>query len=149
MLVADGHPLTRDGVRVALAAEPNLTICGEADTAEQVRVLTRDRRPDLVILDLELPGGDAFELLSELLSLPEPPRVVALAGNSQGDGQAERTLRLGASACVSKRAAGAELLRAVRSALLGQIVLGDDVIQRLIRQRVGDGRVGPRRNTAQ
>ena len=137
VLLVDDHPLTRDGLRNLLSAEADLEVCGEADTVAKARWLAGELRPDLVILDLDLPDGDAFDLLDELRSLPEPQRVVALAGGGRGDGEPEHALRLGASACVSKRSYGIELLRAVRTALLGQIVLGDDVIARLIRQRAG------------
>jgi DNA-binding NarL/FixJ family response regulator len=135
VLVVDDQPLMRDALRNLLSAEADLGVCGEADTVEGTRQLARERRPDVVVLGLELRDGDAFELLAELRSLADPPRVVTLAGNGRGDGEAERALRLGASACVSKRTYGDELLRIIRSAVAGQVVLGDALIQRLIRQR--------------
>ena len=137
VLVAEAHPLTRSGLLALLSAEPDLTVCGEADTAADVRRLARSLRPDLVILDLDLPGGDGFALLEELRSRPEPPRVLIFAGNGLSDDAAERALRLGAAAFVSKRVHADEFLQVTRSVLAGQIVLGDALIQRLVRQRVG------------
>ena len=151
VLVVDDHPLTRDGLRNLLSAEADLDVRGEADTAAGARRLAGELRPDLVLLDLDLSDGDAFELLEDLRSLPEPPRVVVLAGNGRADGEAERALRLGASAFVSKRAYGDELLRVARSALAGRIVLGDDVISRLVRVRTAgknNGHAAARKRTA-
>lgn len=148
VLLVDDHPLTRDGLRNLLSAEADLEVCGEADSVAGARWLAGKLRPDLVILDLDLPDGDAFALLTELRSQPEPPRVMVLAGNGRADGEAERALRLGASAFISKRAYGDELLRAARSAVAGHVVLGDDLIQRLVRQRAGDGRSAVRRRVA-
>ncbi|MBA3314267.1 MAG: response regulator transcription factor [Planctomycetota bacterium] len=136
VLVADDHPLTRRGVLSLIAGEADLTVCGEADTIAKTRRLSRELKPDLVILDLDLPDGDAFDLLEELRSWAERPKVVALAGCSEGDGEAERALRSGAAAFVSRRADGEELLRVLRSALAGHIILGDAVIERLLRQRL-------------
>lgn len=137
VLVADHQPLLRDGLRNLFSAEPDLAVCGEAATAAELRRMAGELRPDLVILDFHLPGGNPFALLTELRSQPDPPQVLMFAGNDRADGEAERALRLGAAAFVSKRAYADDLLRIARQVLAGQVVLGDDVIQRLVRQRAG------------
>ena len=135
VLVVDDHPIARDGLRHLLSAEPDLAVCGEADTAADGRRLAEQLSPDLVILDLDLPDGDAFALLGELRSRPTPPRVVTMAGDGQPADAAERALRLGASAFMSKRAYGDELLKVARDALSGRTMLGDDLIERLVHRR--------------
>jgi DNA-binding NarL/FixJ family response regulator len=135
VLVADDHPLSRRGVVSLIANEADLALCGQASTIFETRRLAMELTPDLVILDLEMHGGDSFQLLEELRSSSVRPKIVALAGSSEHDGEAERALKLGAAAFVSRRADGEELLRVIRSALAGNIVLGDAVIERLVRQR--------------
>src|SRR5689334_659174 len=98
VLVVDDHPLLREGLRSLFSAEADLTVCGEAETVAETRRLVREVVPDLVILDLDLPDGDAFGLLAELRSQAIPPRVLAFVGNGFADGEAERALRLGAAA---------------------------------------------------
>ena len=140
VLVVDDHPIARDGLRSLLSAEPDLAVCGEADTAADGRRLAAELRPDLVILDLDLPDGDALALVGELRSRPAPPRVLAMAGNGQPEDAAERALRLGASAFVSKRIYGDELLKVTRDVLSGRTVLGDDLIERLVHRRTAKGK---------
>lgn len=132
VLIVDDHPLVRDGVRLLLAREPGLSVRGEAGTAAEARRLSAALRPDLVLLDLDLPDGDAFALLAELASLPGRPAVVAL---TERDGDAEKALRLGARGTASKAAPAAELLATARDVLAGRVVLTDDVIARLVRPR--------------
>lgn len=142
VVVVDAHPLHRQGVRQLLAAESGLLVCGEAGTLAEARRLTAELRPDLVLLDSELPDGDGLAFVDHLRSLPDAPKVVVLCGRGGPGGQDADALRRGASAFVSKRADGDELLRAIRTALGGRTYLGTEMIERLLRRRGRPGRPG-------
>jgi len=139
VLLVDDHPLLRDGVRILLAREPSVSVCGEAGTLAEARRLVEELRPDLVLLDIDLPDGDSLAFVEELRSLPDPPMVVVLCGRDDPSGMDATALRLGASAFVSKRTDGDEVLRVVRDALGGKTYLSPEMIDRLLRRR---GRTG-------
>ena len=82
VLVADDHTLHRQGVR-QLPAAASLSLCGEAGTLAEARRLAADLRPDLVLLDSELPDGDGPAFVEELRSLPDSPEVVVLCGRGR------------------------------------------------------------------
>ena len=142
VVVADAHPLHRQGVRQLLAAKLGLLLCGEAGTVAEARRLTAELRPDLVLLGSELPGGDGLAFVEELRSLPDAPKVVVLCGRSDPGKSDADAFRRGASAFVSKRADGDELLRAIRTTLGGRTYLGTELIERMLRRR---GRPGGNR----
>ena len=141
VLVADDHTLHRQEVR-QLPATAGLSLCGEAGTLAEARRLAADLRPDLVLLDSELPDGDGPAFVEELRSLPDSPEVVVLCGRGDSGGTGAEPLRRDASAFVSKRADGDELLRAICEALGGRTYLGTEMIERLSRRR---GRPGGNR----
>lgn len=132
VLVVDDHPLIRVGIKTQLTAEPGFEIRGEAGSIKEARGLIDQLKPDLVVLDAHLPDGDALALLEELKGKPDRPKVFVLY---EQDGITEQALRLGAGAVVSKRTAGRELVRIARQVAAGQVVLGDAMIEKLIRRR--------------
>lgn len=142
VVVADGHPLHRQGLRQLLATARGLLLCGEAGTLAEARRLTAELRPDLVLLDSELPDGDYLAFVEELRSRPDAPRVVVLCGRSDPGNTDADALRRGASAFVSKRTDGDELLRAICAALGGRTYLNSEMIDRMLRRR---GRPGGNR----
>jgi DNA-binding NarL/FixJ family response regulator len=132
VLVVDDHPLLRVGIKTQLTAEPGFEIRGEAGSLAEARQLIGELKPDLLVLDAHLPDGDALELLDELKSRADRPKVFVLY---EQDGITEQALRLGAGAVVSKRTSTPDLLRIARQVAAGQVVLNDDLIHRLVRRR--------------
>ena len=120
LLIVDDHPLYREGLRRFIESQPNLTCCGEADSASKATQLIRECRPELVILDLRLHRSDGMELIKNLA--PEHPdlRILVL---SQGDEtvHAELALRAGAHGYIMKEEATDELLNAITSVLRGEL----------------------------
>lgn len=139
VLLVDDHPLLRDGVRALLAREPRLGVVGEAGSIAEARRLVEAHRPDLVLLDVDLPDGDSLAFVEELRSLPDPPKVIVFCGRDDPGGMDATALRLGASGFVSKRTERDEVLRVIRDALGGKTYLSPEMIERLLRRRGRQG----------
>lgn len=118
VLIADDHALVRAGVRGLLAAAPELEVVGEAaDGAEALR-LTRERQPHVLVLDLNMPGLDGFEVLRRVRI--EAPGVRVLVLTLDDDPRSvQRAVRDGADGYVLKDAIAQDLIAAVRRVAIG------------------------------
>jgi DNA-binding NarL/FixJ family response regulator len=141
LLIADDHPIVRDGLRAALSGEPDLEIVGEAADGEQAVRLAADLRPDIVLMDLRMPGMDGVAAI-RLLS-GTGPRVLVL---TTFDTDVLPALEAGASGYLLKDAPPEELVRAVRATHRGETVLAPAVAGRLAGdlRRPARGRLSPR-----
>lgn len=126
LLIADDHPIVRDGLRAALGGEPDLEIVGEAaDGAEAVR-LAAELEPDIVLMDLRMPGMDGVTAIRRLSGTG--PRVLVL---TTFDTDVLPALEAGATGYLLKDAPPEELVRAVRATHRGETVLAPAVAGRL------------------
>jgi DNA-binding NarL/FixJ family response regulator len=141
VLLVDDHPLLRDGLKALLARDPGLSVAGEAATLAEARRLAAVLKPDLVLLDFDLPDGDSLALVEELRAIPDGPRVVVLCGRDDPSGADSIAIRLGASGFVSKRTDGDEVLKVVRDALGGRTYLSPEMIEKLLKRRPRPGGV--------
>jgi DNA-binding NarL/FixJ family response regulator len=126
ILLVDDHPLICQGVAQLIGQHPDLVVCGEAGSAEQALERAQVLRPDLVVVDVTLPGKPGFELIKDLTAiLPE----VAILVFSMHDERvyAERTLRAGARGYLMKSARGEELIKAIRQVLAGKVYLSQEM----------------------
>jgi DNA-binding NarL/FixJ family response regulator len=112
ILLVDDHAVVRAGVRRLLAAEADVSIL-EAQTSEEALGICRRGRPDLVILDLNLPGSSGLELLRRIVRLDKLTKVLVLSMHSKPV-YAARALQAGARGYVTKSAAAEEFVEAVR-----------------------------------
>ena len=131
ILIVDDHAIVRLGMRQLIAAEPDLSICGEAETAEQALDVARATRPDLSIVDLSLGTTNRLELVRQFHEgLPEMPVLVL----SMHDETlfAARALRAGARGYIMKKGAIDGLVQAIRQVLAGKIYASEDVSQELL-----------------
>jgi len=142
VLIVDDHPALREGVRVLLERRVAGVQVGEAtDYGETLRKLA-EREWDLVILDLEMPGRDGFELLRRIVT-QRPEQKVLVFSFHRDEHYALRALRAGACGYLNKRADNRELLAAVRSVLAGQVYLGPAASRRLGDALRGDEPAAP------
>lgn len=141
ILIVDDHPIVRLGIRQMLAAERDLDVCGEAESAEAAQRLISSARPDLAIVDLSLVGGTGLDLIRFLrASVPQLPVLVL----SMHDETlfAERVLRAGARGYIMKREAITGLVGAIRQVLAGRIFVSEGMAQAVL-ERLGHEATAP------
>ena len=141
LLIVDDHPVVRDGLSGMFASDAGFEVLGQAaDGAEAVR-LARALKPDVVLMDLRMPGMDGVTAITELARRGLTARVLVLT-TYDTDSYVLPAIEAGATGYLLKDAPRAELLRAVRAAAAGQAVLAPSVATRLM-SRVRSPGVGP------
>ncbi|GAA2695820.1 response regulator [Actinoplanes palleronii] len=133
ILLVDDHPVVRMGLRGMLDAEPDLTVIGEASSGAEGADLALRERPDIVLMDLRMPGGDGVEATGRILAADPGIRVMVLT-TYESDRDILRAIEAGASGYLLKDATPAELAEAVRAAARGETVLAPSVASTLVRQ---------------
>lgn len=132
VMIVDDHELVRDAVRRALTA-PDLEVVAEASNGEQALQRARDVRPDLILLDVEMPGVSGIEIVAELSrSLPETQIVMLTVSSAEDD--AHEALRLGASGYLTKDVGSDALRRAVRGSLAGDLAMPRRLARQVLRR---------------
>jgi len=138
-VVVDDHPIMRQGLCALIAAEPDLSVCGEAESAESAMEVVPREKPDLVIADITLPGRNGIELIKDLHSVvPEIP-VLVLSMHDEAI-YAERVLRVGGRGYVMKQEGGLKLMEAIRKVLSGQVYVSESTSARILESMAGGGR---------
>jgi DNA-binding NarL/FixJ family response regulator len=146
--VVEDHPVLCDGLKQLINSQPDLSCVGIADDIPSAKRLVEECKPDLMILDLRLKGGDALDFIKTLRLESRQVRVLVL---SQYDELifAERALRAGASGYIMKENTTDEVLRAVRKVLAGDLYFSERVaeaiVQRTLRERPDGSRAGVER----
>ncbi|GAB2584656.1 response regulator [Kribbella endophytica] len=131
LVIADDHPVVRDGLSGMFAADPDFEVVGQAgDGAEAVR-LARVLAPDVILMDLRMPGMDGVAAITELGRLELATRVLVLT-TYDTDSYVVPAIEAGATGYLLKDAPRDELVRAVRAAARGESVLSPAVAQRLM-----------------
>ena len=132
LLLADDQELVRTGFRLILNAEPDLDVAGEAGDGSQAVNEAARLRPDVVLMDVRMPGVDGIEATRRLGRLtPNPPRVLMLT-TFDLDQYVYDALRAGASGFLLKDAPAAQLVDAIRVVAAGDALLAPTVTRRMI-----------------
>ncbi|MFK4484260.1 MULTISPECIES: response regulator [unclassified Curtobacterium] len=131
IVLADDQELVRAGFRVILESEPGLRVIGEAPDGARAVEAVRTLRPDVVCLDVQMPGVDGLEAARRIAALPDPPAVLILT-TFDSDDALFQALEAGASGFLLKNASPERLIDAVRTVAAGDALLAPDVTRRVI-----------------
>ncbi|QWT21612.1 response regulator transcription factor [Bacillus sp. NP157] len=132
VLITDDHPVMRHGLRAAVSVEPDMGLAGEASNGREAVDKYRELRPDVVLMDLQMPGMDGLEAISTIRAEFPDANIIVLT-SYPGDARIMRALMLGATSYLLKSASLDEIIRAIRSSLVGRHVVHPDAAHDLAR----------------
>ncbi|MGD9571085.1 MAG: response regulator [Thermoleophilia bacterium] len=132
VVVADDQRLLRAGFRVILDSEPDMRVVGEAADGEEAVDLVRRRRPDVVLMDIRMPGLDGLAAAERILAEPGAATAVVMLTTFDRDEYVFEALRVGASGFLLKDTPADRLLDAVRVAAAGDALLAPSITRRLV-----------------
>ncbi len=131
VLVADDHPVFRYGMRAIVGAEPDTELVGEATDGEEVVALAAELRPNVILMDLNMPEVNGIEATRQILE-KNPQIGILMLTMFEDDDSIFAAMRAGARGYVLKGADGAETLRAVRAVASGEAIFGPTIARRLV-----------------
>ncbi len=126
VLVADDHPVMRDGLRAAIESAGDMEVVGEAGDGAQALERYREHGPDVTLLDVQMPNVDGLQAIAAIRAEFATARIVVLT-TYPGDARAKRALALGATAYLLKSSTREEILDAIRRAAAGRRVMTAEV----------------------
>lgn len=133
LVIADDQQLVRSGFGMIIGAEPDMSVIGEAtDGAEAVRMV-KSLMPDIVLMDVQMPGTDGLEATAEITAIDDGPRVIILT-TFERDDYVFTALRNGASGFLLKNAPPDTLIEAIRTVASGDALLAPSVTRRLVEE---------------
>jgi DNA-binding NarL/FixJ family response regulator len=131
ILVADDHPHFRDGLRALLLSAPDLEVVGEAEDGEKAISLAARLQPDVILMDLNMPGTGGIEATRRILRT-SPHISILVISMFEDDDSVFAALQAGARGYLLKGALKAEILRAIRAVTSGEAIFGPSIAKRLM-----------------
>ena len=141
-MVADDHPIVREGVVASLKRERHLKVIGEANDGAEVLELIRQKRPDIAILDLRMPRMNGLEVLLALNELKLPTKAIVMTA-FENEEDIQRSMKAGARAYLLKGCPQQILVDAIRRVHSGEVYLPAKVAQKLV-DRMQKPQISPR-----
>ena len=135
VFLVDDHPIVRQGLALLINREPDMVICGEADSAPAALQSIPAASPDVVVVDISLDGPDGLDLLKSI-RLKDPLLPVLILSMHDESSYAERSLRAGANGYIMKQEATEKVLIAIRRILQGKVYLSERLTNRMLEQYV-------------
>ena len=130
-LIADDHALVRAGIRALVEKIKGVTVVGEAGTGNEAIELSKQLKPDLVLLDITMPDGSGFDVLHHLTKKSPEARVIVLTVHEAGE-YAIRALREGAAGFLPKSAASTELEQAINTVMKGETYISPETSRKTL-----------------
>lgn len=131
VLIVDDHHLVRTSLAHILASEEGIAVLGEAASGEEAVTLSRQLQPDVILMDMRMPGIGGLEATRKILRNNTDVRVLAVTGFLE-ENFAQRMLEFGASGFISKDTQVADMVDAIRNVFAGQRYISPDIAQRLV-----------------
>ncbi len=133
VLIADDHPVVREGLRRLLSLEDDVEIVGEAGDGDSTVAMVERLDPDIVLLDIRMPGMDGFGALQRLQRLGKKTRVIVLTA-SEDKNEYVQAMKLGCSGIVLKQTAADLIIKSIRKVHAGEIWLDSHTTAAVMRQ---------------
>jgi DNA-binding NarL/FixJ family response regulator len=141
VLIADDHPIVREGLRRLLSLEEDVEVVGEAGDGEETVSMVEKLDPDVVLLDLRMPGMDGFAALQRMQKLGKKTRVIVLTA-SEDKNEFVQAMKLGCSGIVLKQTAADLIIKSIRKVHAGEIWLDSHTTAAVMRQFASPADVG-------
>jgi len=130
LLIVDDHDLVRTGLRHIVSGDPEIEVVGEAGNGEEAITKNRELQPDVVLLDISMPGLSGFEVTKRLQQVSPDARIIILTVHAESPFPS-KLLDAGATGYLAKGCEASELLAAIHSVSEGKRYIGGDIAQRL------------------
>ena len=138
VLIADDHAVLRAGLTMLLNAQPDMETIGEASNGEEAIAKTRELKPDVLLLDITMPGLSGIDVIRKLKAEGVPVAILVLTMH-EDEGYFRETLSSGALGYIPKKAADAELISAIRVVHSGQVFLYPSLTKNLVKELIYSG----------
>ncbi len=133
VLIVDDHAVVRLGLNTLLSDEKEIMIVGEAANADQAMAQIELHKPDVIILDIQIPGKNGIEVCKDVLSQHPKTKVVMLTSHTSED-FISQAIRAGASGYVLKQVGNEELLRAIKAAHVGEMAFDTQTTSQMVQR---------------
>jgi DNA-binding NarL/FixJ family response regulator len=134
VLVADDHPIVRRGLAQMLDADAQITVLAEAEDGEKALRLAEERRPDIILLDINLPGKDGFDVAAEIARKKLPVKVIFLTIHDEEE-LFNEAMDLGAHGYLLKESAIEDIIDAVKKVAAGHTYISSAITSHLVNRR--------------
>lgn len=131
ILIADDHPVFRFGLRALLGTDPDTAVAGEATTGDEAVALAAELQPDVILMDINMPGINGIEATKQILRLNASIGILVIT--MFDDDSVFAAMQAGARGYLLKGAEGAETLRAIRAVANGEAIFSPAIAERLMR----------------
>ncbi|PYK02255.1 MAG: DNA-binding response regulator [Verrucomicrobia bacterium] len=131
ILILDDHPMMREGLAQLIGNEADLSVCGEAENANEAIEKINALKPDLLLADITLPGKNGLELIKDVQALLPGLAVLVISMHDESL-YAERVLRAGGRGYIMKQEGGKKLMLAIRQVLNGQIYVSEKMSAKIL-----------------
>lgn len=139
ILLADDHAVVRDGLRALLDAEPGLEVVGSVADGREALLAAKRLQPDVVVMDINMPGLNGIEATRGMLEIEPPPQVLILSMHGSSE-HIYRALQAGARGYLLKESAGSEVVGAVRAVAAGRRFLSERTADTALDAYLAQGR---------
>jgi DNA-binding NarL/FixJ family response regulator len=143
VLIVDDHPMTRAGLTHMINHQPDMMVSGEAESAAQALAALEASEPDLMLVDITLPGKSGLELIKDVKAMHPGLPVLVISMHDESL-YADRVLRAGARGYITKHEGGEKLMRAIRCVLSGKIYVSESLSAHIL-EIFSSGQTTPQR----
>lgn len=131
VIIADDHPVVREGIRGTLESDPDISVVGQASDGTEALAIIERVRPDVALLDIDMPGVSGLEACELLVRQGRPTRVLLMT-EAESERQLDRALQAGARGVILKQGSLEEIPRAVRAVMQGNVYLAPQLTSLLV-----------------